>query len=136
MADQQQALQRVSDVLVPGGRFAFCCVHGMPKVIRSLCQALGSEGDALLSSLHFTPREQWLAYFESAGFKVIQTDEVSDYHFESINDVMCWWEATTHGVFARDRLSSSQLDDLCDHYPGAIDIYREETLRLVAVKKT
>ena len=134
MPDQYQAVQRVSKALLPGGRFAFCCVHGMPEVIRTLCECMGSDSGQILSSLHFTPKADWLAYFNAAGLTVIQTDEVDDYHFDSIEAVMCWWEATTHGKFSRDKLSAYHLDMLRDRYPGEISIYREETLRLVAVK--
>ena len=135
MSEQSSALQRVADILMPGGRFAFCCVHGMPEVIRYLCHTLGAAGDAIIASLHFTTQQQWLDYFKQSGFRIVQIDEVPDYQFNSIDDVMSWWQATTHGKFSVEQLSSEQLADIHARYTSQVAIYRKETLRLIAEKK-
>jgi ubiquinone/menaquinone biosynthesis C-methylase UbiE len=132
--DQKIAIQSVYDNLVKGGHFAFCCVMGMPQVICDLCEAIGPEGKKITESLYFTQNKTWLEYFTSAGFEIKIINEVADYEFNNVNEVMTWWEATTHGVFSINKLKPTALQMIKQKYPGNIHIYRKETLRLLAEK--
>ena len=105
----------------------------MPDVIRKLCHAV-PKGQAIIDSLHFSSKAQWLEHFEDAGFEILQLKDVPDYVFKSVDDVMVWWEATTHGNFAISQLSKAQLEQFQHDYPGEIKIYKEETIRLIAKK--
>lgn len=110
--DQQMAVQQVYDNLVTGGRFAFCCVLGMPQIIRDFCQAIGADFEKIMASLHFITKEKWLTYFNNAGFTIQIINEVPDYEFQDLTEVMTWWEATTHGVFSASKLTLTALDKL------------------------
>jgi ubiquinone/menaquinone biosynthesis C-methylase UbiE len=136
MENQKAAVKKVYDYLVPGGRFAFCVVFGMPQPMRDLCYAVGKEGEEVINALNFTPKLKWLEYFEQAGFVIIEIKDVPDYEFKNIETAMTWWEATTHGKFAVHKVSHEQKVELKRKYPGRISAYRKETLRLVAVKQT
>ncbi|MCP4180622.1 MAG: methyltransferase domain-containing protein [bacterium] len=134
LKDQKDAVQIVYNNLISGGRFAFCCVFDMPEIIHDLCTAIGSKGDEIIDSLHFTTKEKWLDYFRDAGFKIEITNNVADYRFNNIHEVMVWWEATTHGAFSLNKLQPDSLISLKNKYSGPISIYQNETLRLLAVK--
>jgi len=132
--EQKLAVQNVYDNLLEGGRFAFCCAFGMSQVIRDLCEAIGKEGEEITSALHFTPKNKWLEYFEQAGFKIKIINAVPDYEFQDIDEVMTWWEATTHGKFSISKLGVQAQEKLRKIYPGDIIIYQNQILRLLAEK--
>jgi ubiquinone/menaquinone biosynthesis C-methylase UbiE len=66
MNDQAQAIKHVYQSLVRGGRFAFCCVFGMPEIIRDFCLSIGDDDEKIMNSLHFTPQETWHTYWLSS----------------------------------------------------------------------
>lgn len=132
--DPVSAIKEVYNNLAHGGRFAFCCVCGMPQVIVDLCESVGEDGKKITDSLYFNTKQDWISYFERAGFTIMITNEVPDYHFQNIDDVMTWWEATTHGLFSINKLSTVRLEHIRKKYPAEINIYRKETLRLLAKK--
>lgn len=131
--DQNRAVKQIYDALLPGGRFAFCCVYDQPAVTIELASAT-TAGKHILQALHLRPKKEWLDSFESVGFRVVLDNEVPDYHFNNIHDVMQWWEATTHGAFKEDELSDAQIEDFEQRYLGELLLFRDCTIRLLAVK--
>lgn len=132
--NQEQIIQKVYNALIPGGKFALSLVYDHPKVIEDLLLAMGSAGDKLRDRFYYRTKESWLSLLESVGFKIEKLDKVDDYCFSSLDDLMIWWQATTHGLFKRDELTQEQLKKLKDKYPNSINIYCEQTLSLIAVK--
>ena len=78
-------------------------------------------------------RELWLRYFDDAGFKYTIKDEVEPYYHPDLDDLLAWYEGTTHGVVKRADLTADNLRILKQKYPGELHIHHP-TLRLVGFK--
>ncbi|WP_119344678.1 class I SAM-dependent methyltransferase [Facilibium subflavum] len=130
---QQLAVDAVYRLLKPGAKFGFCCVTGMPEVIKDISFAT-KNGHAIVKSLNFSFAEAWLSYFKNAGFRILQHYEVPDYVFADLDEVMQWWQATTHARFQVINLEQKQLSALQQKYSGKIHIYQKETLCFIAQK--
>lgn len=132
--DQEVALKKVYDLLKVGGIFAFCCVYNHPEVIEDLNNSINKDRNQLKEKFHYRTRESWLALFNKVGFTIETISDVNDYYFKNLDELMIWWNATTHGVFNIEKIPKETLNNLYQKYPGPIKIYKNETLRLLAKK--
>ncbi len=132
---QDMSLNKVYEALMPGGKFAISVVCGHPELIEDLMMATGFAGERLRNRFFYRSKDSWLDLFKSVGFAIKQIVPVDHYHFNNLNDMLIWWQATTHGGFSMEQLSTKSLAELKKKYPGAISIYGEEILSLIAEKK-
>jgi ubiquinone/menaquinone biosynthesis C-methylase UbiE len=128
----EYVLKSIYNLLSLDGRFAFCCVLSMPCILDDLCQYSGANGRNILSALNFCTQSQWLSYFNNAGFKVESIAEIKYQEIKTLDQIMRWWEATTHGIFSANQLSKACMKKLMNKYSD--NIYREKVLQVIATK--
>ncbi|MCX4027072.1 methyltransferase domain-containing protein [Endozoicomonas sp. SM1973] len=133
--NQTAGIKKVVNLLKPGGRFAFCCVTNHPIFIKDLITPLGKDGEKLISSLYYKNKTAWKELFTKNGLSINEIIAVDGYHFNDVESAMIWWEVTTHGLFAKHKLSSEQMITIKNKYPGEINIFEEEILCMIATKK-
>lgn len=132
--DQEQAINKVANLLKPGSHFGINVVLGHPEVIEDITDAIGLAGDKFRKSFYCRSKESWLKLFEQAGLTIKQLNTVPEYAFKDLDELMTWWQGTTHGMFAIDMLSQEQINSLKLKHPGRIEIYSAQTLSCVLEK--
>lgn len=125
---KKEAVDLTFNCLKPGGRFAVQFVYSIPECLQ-LIRAMVNKQMEMPPNL----RGQWLNYFDEAGLKYEIKSDVSPYYHLNVDDLLAWYEGTTHGVIKRSDLSEAQLQILYQKYPGELYI-DHPTLRLVGYK--
>ncbi len=125
---KEEGVSLTADCLKPGGRFAIQFIYGFPECLRLIREMVDKP-------FKFPPnlREQWLSYFDKHGLKYEIKSDVIPYYHPNIDDLLEWFEATTHGVVKRADLSSAQITLLHQKYPGELSL-DHPTLRLIGFK--
>lgn len=134
LSNKEIAIKAVYQQLKPGGRFAFCAVFDHPPCMKEVLDMAGEAGIKIRDAIQFSTKETWLNFFKKAGFRVVVDDNITPYYHPDIDDFLTWLEATSHGVFQVDQLSSAQLKKLRTDHPGELYLHTDCTLRLVAHK--
>lgn len=127
-ADKKVAVKLLHDCLKEGGRFAVQFVYGLTEIQNMV-------SDFVNRPMYFTSnlRELWLSYFDEIGLKYEIKEDVTPYYHPDLDDFLAWYEATTHGVADRSKLTDKHMQILRNKYPGEIYV-NHLTLRLVGFK--
>lgn len=126
--NKEAEVQLTFDCLKSKGRFAIQLVYALPECLQ-LIREMTNQPLNLAPNL----RERWLDYFDNVGLKYEIKSDVMSYYHSNIDDLLAWYEGTTHGVVSRANLSKTQLKTLRQKYPGKLHL-DHPTLRLVGFK--
>jgi trans-aconitate methyltransferase len=125
---KQDGVKAAYAALRPGGRFAVQFVYKLPECLHLIRQMVKQEID-----IPDDLRERWLSYFDDAGFEYEIKAGIEPYFHPDLNDLLDWYEGTTHGVVRRSALSAEDMNVLQAKYPGEIYVHHP-TLRLAGYK--
>lgn len=135
VTEKTRALANLNRLLKPSGIFLMNCIAQYSSLIIDLENMPGKSTTHVFDKYPLVNKADWLALLKVHGFEVISTKTGNDCIFDSVDDFLIFWEATTQGRFARYMLNNDHYHFLLHKYPGKIALFGEETLSIVASKK-
>lgn len=125
---KEEGVRLTADCLKPGGRFAIQFIYGRPDCIK-LINEMVNKRIKMPSNI----QELWLNYFKNAGLEYEIKSDTLPYYHSNIDDLLSWYEGTTHGEVKKSDLSATQIELLRQKYPGELNL-DWPTLRLIGHK--
>lgn len=125
---KEEGVKLTASCLKSGGRFAIQFVYDHPECLKLIREMVNKPFEFPENA-----QKQWLGYFDKAGLKYEIKSDVASYYHPDIDDLITWFEGTTHGVVKRSDLSESQMALLRQKYPGELYV-DHPTFRLIGYK--
>ncbi len=133
VADKQNGLAAIWNALKPGGIFIMNTIAEYSNIIADIA-SLSDEYQSVFAQYQMTKRNEWMLLLSNNKFDIIQHNTIDDFIFNSLDEFLIFWEATSHGKFRREMLSRPNHNTLLAKYPNKIPVFGSETLNVYAVK--
>lgn len=130
-SDKQAALFNIYSLLKPNAKFIANIIADYSQLIGEIETASGLTYEEFQKKYPLTDKKHWLSLLDECNFSVIKQWEIEDFQFESLDEFLVFWEATTHGRYSRTELPSSAYQNLLKKYPNKVQLFGRETLSIL-----
>jgi ubiquinone/menaquinone biosynthesis C-methylase UbiE len=130
VSDKKIALSQIHNLLKPQGQLGINCIADYSQIIADLSILGGLTDDEFKQKYPLTQKQEWLALLTDFGFKVLENKTIEDFAFNSLDEFLIFWEATTKGEFKCHHLSDDNYTALLKKYPNQIKLFGNETLNV------
>jgi|688.fasta_scaffold466691_2 ubiquinone/menaquinone biosynthesis C-methylase UbiE len=134
-SNKKAALLKICSLLKPTSKFIANIIADYSQIISEVEMASGLTYKEFQQKYPLTDKKNWLSLLDECNFSITNHWEVKDFQFDSLDEFLIFWEATTHGRYSRKALSDNAYQALLKKYPNKVKLFGRETLSVLCVKK-
>jgi ubiquinone/menaquinone biosynthesis C-methylase UbiE len=134
-SDKKAALVKIGSLLKSNSKFIANIIADYSQIIGEIETASGLTYEEFQQKYPLTNKKHWLTLIDECNFSVRDLWEIEDFQFDSFDDFLVFWEATTRGRYSRKALPSYAYQSLLKKYPNKVQLFGRETLSILCTKK-